>query len=255
MLDNWLKSTLSSLQNMTLASHHVFISKMLPVQLLWLTLCGAARLDRQPTVVDCSGRNPPPEPEVGFDSQWLHEEMQKEGEKRYLIAVIDVNGEDAEQCNYFVYEQYYGKFVPLKFTHAFRETTEGMEKEHFCYIDREDPEFCEIKKGNKVWTYATEWTNDLCIEKLCQVAKTGQWRRAKWFKETKQKSAKKMPWHRRGSPDSVGYEDVFKRCWPGPKGFGKLLGDFEDFSERHGLTNPSGSFNKKVCGCETEDTC
>lgn len=79
---------------------------------------------------------------------------------------------------------------------------------------------CEVKKGNKVWKYATEWTNDLCIEKLCELAKTGEWRRAKWFEERKQKSANKMPWHRRGTPDSVGYEHVFKRCWPGPKGLG-----------------------------------
>jgi len=63
--------------------------------------------------------------------------------------MIDVKGGDAEQCNYFVYEHFYRKFVPLKFTRAFRETTEGMEKEHFCYIDRDDPEFCEVKKGTR----------------------------------------------------------------------------------------------------------
>ena len=229
---------------------------LVPWVQLWLTLWAtlAARLDRQPTVIDCSVRNPPPEGEVLFDSQWLHE-LQEESGKTYYVAMIDVKGGDAEQCNYFVYEQYSQKFVPLKFTHAFRETTEGMEKEHFCYIDRDDLEFCEVKKGNKVWKYATEWTNALCIEKLCGLAKTGEWRRAKWFEERKQKSAKKMPWHRRGTPDSVGYEHVFKRCWPGPKEFGNLLGDFEDFAEQHSLINPSGSFNKMVCGCETEDAC
>lgn len=42
---------------------------------------------------------------------------------------------------------------------------------------------------------------------------------------------------------------------PDQRGFGNLLGDFEDFAERHGLINPSGSVNKMVCGCETEDTC
>ena len=37
----------------------------------------------------------------------------------------------------------------LKFTHAFRETTEGMEKEHFCYIDRDDPESAKSRRETR----------------------------------------------------------------------------------------------------------
>jgi len=55
---------------------------------------------------------PSGKPEVGFDSQWLHEEMQEESGKTYHMAMIDVKGGDAEQCNYFVYEHFYQKFVP-----------------------------------------------------------------------------------------------------------------------------------------------
>ena len=218
-----------------------------------LILARSARLDYQVQMVDCSDRKPPPEPEVSFETEWLHEE--KEGsEKPYLKAMIDVGQDD--QCNYFIYDHNYQRFVPLKLQHAFKETANGMEKESFCSVSRfGDPEFCEVKKGNKVWKYATEWTNDSCMKKLCRIASTGEWRRAKWFQEQKQRSAKKMPWQSH-VPGGVGYEDAFDWwCWRGPEGFGDLLGSFKDFADKNGLINPTGSFNKTVCGCPTEDEC
>ena len=87
----------------------------------------------------------------------------------------------------------------------------------------------------------------------CATAKTGKWK-AGWFKKTAAKSMAwkgEMPGH-----NSWGYKDVFKyKCWHGPKSYGDLLGFDDAFADHYDLTTPSGTFNKKVCGCRSADDC
>ena len=47
---------------------------------------------------------------------------------------------------------------------------------------------------------------------------------------------------------------VTRKCWR-PKDYPKMLPDFETFAGLHALITSSGTFNKQVCGCPTQDEC
>ena len=104
---------------------------------------------------------------------------------------------------------------------------------------------CNVKKGDDVWNYATKEARETCVKQLCNLAKTGDWKN--WF--MKQKTARKTPWQREmPGHKSYGFQDAFKsKCWHGPKSYGDLIPDFEEFAKSFELISPAGTFNKKVC--------
>ena len=143
-------------------------------------------------------------------------------------------------------------YVTMKYVSAYSSYEEKTVA--FCSVTNHngDADFCKVRKGAKTWNYVVKSVRRQCMAKLCNYAKTGKWK-AGWFKKT---GAKSMPWTgEMPGHKSYGYKDVFKyKCWHGPKSYGDLL-DFDAFAEHYGLTTPSGTFNKKVCGCRSEDDC
>eukprot|EP00435_Cladocopium_sp_Y103_P041278 s21_g11.t1 len=119
------------------------------------------------------------------------------------------------------------------------------------------PQFCEAKNGTEFWNEWAERANAICKGELCKLARTGKWKNGLW----KQEPAKKTPWERTmPGHKSMGYEDAFmSKCvrepTEFPTAFGGMLGDFEDFAKHFNLITSKLTFNKKVCGCDTEDDC
>lgn len=157
-----------------------------------------------------------------------------------------------EHCNeFFTYLPKYNDYVAMQ---SVRDDTTA-DKE-FCVVEGTTwpPQFCstfppDFQKETLKMVIAD------CKNRLCELAQSGKWK-AGWFKQGK---AKKMPWPREMQKDghqSLGYEDAFhQKCWHGPKAFGDMIPDIEEFLKQHDLTTTSGTFNKKSCGCRTEDDC
>ncbi|CAE7237218.1 unnamed protein product [Symbiodinium natans] len=122
--------------------------------------------------------------------------------------------------------------------------------------DTRTPRYCDVKTGDQLWNDTVPIVQDMCMEDMCTQAKSGQWH--EWSTRTVLKYfafSKKKAWQQ-SMPDkskSKGFEDVFHECWQGP--YGDMLGSFDDFVDRYGITTSSGTFDKKVCGCKTEDDC
>ena len=182
--------------------------------------------------VDCSNLAPAP---LEAFVKWTHFSEDKpfvdEGQLKQNTHKWYAKGINYADClKYFIYFPQYDKFAAVK-------QHQGL---HVCYVPTN--QFCDQPKGGELWNYAIKAVPEKCKAELCKVAKSGEWsEKRNWLSWLKKKS-----WPRT-LPNGMGFEDVFKKCWHGPKAFGDLLPDFNDFMKRYNLQTPSGSFNKKAC--------
>lgn len=96
----------------------------------------------------------------------------------------------------------------------------------------------------------------LCKHNLCELAKSGEWKNS-WFK-SKKEAAIDAPWPMTlSSRKGLGFKDAFKKkcTWHGPADMPQSLGHFLDFVKEYDIVTAKETFNKKVCGCPTEDSC
>mmetsp|Transcript_1395 Transcript_1395/g.1886 ORF Transcript_1395/g.1886 Transcript_1395/m.1886 type:complete len:222 (-) Transcript_1395:79-744(-) len=98
----------------------------------------------------------------------------------------------------------------------------------------------------------------LCKNKLCELAKTGQWKISDNSSDSSEvaQAAKQEPWVALMVGEvSFGYEEAYnKLCWMGDAG--KHRPHFDDFAVNYvpHLVTPHG-FNKTTCGCASETAC
>mmetsp|Transcript_65976 Transcript_65976/g.144704 ORF Transcript_65976/g.144704 Transcript_65976/m.144704 type:complete len:237 (-) Transcript_65976:28-738(-) len=222
---------------------------MVYVWQLVISMCigEAARIEMTHSWSDCDERSPAPD----WVEVWTQsfKDLRTNRPITYLRTNVDTN-----RCNeFFMYFPEFDDYVKLQYGSGYDDTMD--ERVEFCYVKAGgDADFCKVEKKQKMWNYVVESVREKCMAKLCNYAKTGKWK-AGWFKKTDAKSMAwkgEMPGH-----NSWGYKDVFKyKCWHGPKSYGDLL-DFDAFARHYDndLTTPSGTFNKKVCGCRSADDC
>lgn len=119
-----------------------------------------------------------------------------------------------------------------------------------------EPKFCDPSKFPSGFReQVAERVHSLCKEKLCKFATTGTWKTSWFQKEKTFEKAIALPWPAKSSRKGKGYKDAFEECWHGPEEFPDILGTFQDFAKQYDLDTPSETFNKKACGCRTEDDC
>lgn len=176
----------------------------------------------------------------------------------------EVTDMEPENCNKYVgYFPFQRQFVhwartpwnlPRRFDSAFLATSLRSKKCVLYVTGSQAPKYCAVQKGDKLWNETVPIIQDLCLSQLCSIAQTGQWHKwnagyLKYFSNSKKKA-----WKQTTHGKSQGYEDAFREfCFEGP--YGDMLGGFQDFVNHYGLNTSSGTFNKTVCGCKTEDDC
>eukprot|EP00438_Fugacium_kawagutii_P031403 Skav205753 [mRNA] locus=scaffold1714:7227:8681:- [translate_table: standard] len=195
--------------------------------------------------VDCS-KYQEPEP-------WMEVRHEDDSADAWWITTnIEVKSEkEAWKCNHFIYDPVNNQITGLRFgqihnmTHYF--LPRCVARGDFDDMNQNmQAQVCKPIKKDKVWTYARMVTRERCAQRLCSLAKTGEWKNG-WFK---QNEARKTPWKAKlkaNGHKSLGYEEAFEECNRGPEEFrklGDLLGSFEDLAKDFGLVS-------KVCGCLT----
>jgi len=226
---------------------------MVYVWQLVISMCigEAARIEMTHSSSDCDGLSPAPDwvKVWKWSKKHLGSHFTPDTWTTYLRTNVD-----PKHCNeFFMYSPEFGDYVKLQYGEGYDDVVERVVA--FCYVSSYPGlyvDFCKVQKEQKMWNYVVKSVRRQCMAKLCNYAQTGKWK-AGWFKQTAAKSMAwkgEMPGHK-----SYGYKDAFKhKCWHGPKSYGDLL-DFDAFAHHYGLTTPSGTFNKTVCGCRSADDC
>ena len=162
-----------------------------------------------------------------------------EGKDSLLREIMNSKTCDSNK-RYFSYNKRTNRYQVIKFYGCFPEW------QHHLVCSRYDRSFRE---------FVAKEVHLSCKKELCDYARTGNWKAGFW--SYKQKKAVGMPWHaRKHGHASYGYQDVFDmKCWKGPEGFGNMLPDFTEFAASESLITKDETFNKKACGCRTEDDC